>query len=206
MGAVGKAGIVGFDLDMTLVDSADGIVASIQYVCAGYGVEPSAQEIRQTIGLPLDMVFPAWLPDEPYDVLLAAYRAHYRENGVPLTVAMPGAAQAIADLRAAGDAVMVVTAKHEPVAALALAAAGLDADIIVGDRFAEAKGESLLEHGAWAYVGDHVGDLRAARVAGAHAIAVATGPTSAEELRAYGADVVLDSLHDLGGWLTDRRG
>ena len=43
---------------MTLVDSADGIVASVQYVVAQYGVEADGAEIRSTIGLPLDHVFP----------------------------------------------------------------------------------------------------------------------------------------------------
>ena len=122
---------IGFDLDMTLVDSADGIVASVQYVVAQYGVEADGGEIRSTIGLPLDHVFPRWLPDEPYDVLLAAYRAHYREHGIPLTRAMPGAAEAIATVRERGDRVLVVTAKYGAVADLALQAAGLDADEVV---------------------------------------------------------------------------
>ncbi|MGA1701587.1 MAG: HAD family hydrolase, partial [Candidatus Nanopelagicales bacterium] len=62
---------VGFDLDMTLVDSADGIVLSVQHVIAQYGIDADGEEIRSTIGLPLDQVFPRWLADEPYDVLLA---------------------------------------------------------------------------------------------------------------------------------------
>jgi phosphoglycolate phosphatase len=192
---------VGFDLDMTLVDSADGIVASVQHVVSGYGVHADGDEIRSTIGLPLDHVFPRWLPDEPYDVLLAAYRAHYREHGIPLTTAMPGAAEAIEAVRARGDRAVVVTAKYGAVAGLALQAAGLDADEIVGDLFAEGKGSALLEHAAWAYVGDHPADVRAARSAGAHAVVVATGPTSIEELHAAGPDLVLPDLTHLPEWL-----
>jgi len=192
---------VGFDLDMTLVDSADGIVASVQHVVAQYGVHADGDEIRSTIGLPLDHVFPRWLPDEPYDVLLAAYRAHYREHGIPLTRPMPGAAEAIADVRERGDRVLVVTAKYGAVAGLALQVAGLDADEIVGDLFAEGKATALREHEAWVYVGDHPGDVRAARSAGVHAIVVATGPTSVEELHAVGPDVVLPDLTHLPAWL-----
>ena len=186
-----------FDLDMTLVDSADGIVTSVQYVLAQYGVDADGAEIRSTIGLPLDHVFPRWLPDEPYDVLLAAYRAHYREHGIPLTLPMPGAREAIDAVRAHGDRVLVVTAKYGAVAGLALEAAGLDADEIVGDLFAEAKGAALVDHGAWAYVGDHPGDVRAARHAGVHAIAVATGPSSVTELSQAGPDAVLEDLRGL---------
>lgn len=192
---------IGFDLDMTLVDSADGIVASVQHVVAQYGVDADGGEIRSTIGLPLDHVFPRWLPDEPYDVLLAAYRAHYREHGIPLTRPMRGAAEAIAMVRSRGEQVLVVTAKYGAVAGLALEAAGLDADVIVGDLFAEGKATALREHAAWAYVGDHPGDIRAARSAGVHSIAVATGPTSLEELRAVEPDVVLPDLTHLPDWL-----
>lgn len=194
---------IGFDLDMTLVDSAEGIVTSVQHVVAQYGVDADGEEIRSTIGLPLDHVFPRWLPDEPYDVLLAAYRAHYREHGIPLTRAMPGAAEAIATVRARGDLVLVVTAKYGAVADLALRAAGLDADVVVGDLFAEGKATALREHGAWAYVGDHPGDIRAARTAGVHAVVVATGPTSVEELRAAQPDAVLPDLTHLPGWLAE---
>lgn len=198
-------GFVGFDLDMTLVDSADGIVASVQYVVGEYGVHADGDEIRSTIGLPLDHVFPRWLPDEPYDVLLAAYRAHYRVNGIPLTVPMPGAAAAIDAVRAAGDRVLVVTAKYGAVAELALNTAGLDADEVVGDLFAEGKASALREHGAWAYVGDHPGDVRAARAAQVHAVAVATGPTGAAELFEAGPDVVLADLTELPAWLAAAR-
>ena len=198
-------GVVGFDLDMTLVDSADGIVASVQHVVEQYGVHADGDEIRSTIGLPLDHVFPRWLPEEPYDVLLAAYRAHYRVNGIPLTVAMPGAADAIAAVRAAGDRVLVVTAKYGAVAGLALEAAGLDVDEIVGDLFAEGKATALREHAAWVYVGDHPGDVRAARAAQTLAVVVATGPTSVPDLQAVGPDVVLPDLTHLPDWLADRR-
>jgi phosphoglycolate phosphatase len=195
---------VGFDLDMTLVDSADGIVASVQHVISGYGIEADGEEIRSTIGLPLDHVFPRWLPDEPYDVLLAAYRAHYREHGIPLTRPMPGAREAIAAVRGRGDRVLVVTAKYGAVAGLALQVAGLDADVIVGDLFAEGKASALREHGAWAYVGDHPGDVRAARSAEVISLVVPSGPTGLDELHAAGPDHVLPDLTHLPPWLGQR--
>lgn len=195
---------IGFDLDMTLVDSADGIVASVQYVVAQYGVAADGDEIRSTIGLPLDHVFPRWLPDEPYDVLLAAYRAHYRENGIPLTRPMPGARDAIEAVRERGDRVLVVTAKYGAVADLALAAAGLDADEVVGDLFAEGKATALREHDAWAYVGDHPGDVRAARSANVISVVVPSGPAGLDELQAAGPDHVLPDLTHLPSWLQGR--
>ena len=118
---------------------------------------------------------------------------------------MPGAAAAIDAVRAAGDRVLVVTAKYGAVAELALNAAGLDADEVVGDLFAEGKASALREHGAWAYVGDHPGDVRAARAAQVHAVAVATGPTARSELAEAGPDVVLADLTELPAWLASAR-
>jgi uncharacterized protein len=51
------------------------------------------------------------------------------------------------------------------------------------------------------YVGDHVADVAGARAAGALSVGVPSGPVSADDLRAAGADVVLDDLHAFGPWL-----
>lgn len=193
--------VVGFDLDMTLVDSARAIVDTLVHVCGQHGVALDPAEAYATVGLPLDAVFPRWLPDVPYETALAAYRARYAEREIPRSAALPGAADALAAVRAAGGRVLVVTAKKAEHATAVLDAAGLAADTVVGERFAERKGEVLAEHGAWAYVGDHVGDVLAARVAGALAVGVPTGPTDADALTGAGADVVLDDLTGFPAWL-----
>lgn len=185
---------IGFDLDMTLVDSAAGIISSVQHVCAQFGVSADTEEIRATIGLPLDRVFPRWLPDHPYGVLLAAYREHYAEHGVPLTVALPGADRALAAAREAGAKIIVVTAKHGPIAERVLGVAGLQVDVVVGEAFAEQKATVLIEHAASIYVGDHPGDMRAARLAGARAIGVTTGPSTRDQLIEAGAEEVYPAL------------
>lgn len=189
--------VIGFDLDMTLVDSAAGIIASVQHVCAQFGVGADADEIGATIGLPLDRVFPRWLPDQPYDVLLAAYREHYAENGVPLSRAMPGAADVLAAARESGSRIVVVTAKHGPIAERVLEVAGLSVDAVVGEAFAEQKATVLQQFAAGVYVGDHPGDMRAARLAQARAIGIATGPSTREQLFEAGAHEVHPDLSAL---------
>ena len=62
------------------------------------------------------------------------------------------------------------------------------------------KSPSMRAHGASVYVGDHVGDVRGARVAGALSVAVCTGPCDSAELRAAGADVVLGDLTEFPDW------
>src|SRR5262249_15054496 len=108
-------------------------------------------------------------------------------------------------VRAAGGRTMVVTAKYEPNAKLHLAHLGIEPDVVVGDLWAEQKAAALREYGASVYVGDHVGDVRGARTAGAFSVAVATGPCDGDELRAAGADVVLDDLAAFPAWLDGYR-
>ena len=80
---------------------------------------------------------------------------------------------------------------------------GLDADEVVGWLWGAGKAEALIEHGASVYVGDHVYDVLGAKAAGAVSVAVATGPCSAADLQAAGADVVLPDLTAFPQWLEE---
>ena len=101
-----------------------------------------------------------------------------------------------------GGRVVVVTAKYEPNALRCLAQVGLDVDAVFGWRYAEAKGDTLRDERADVYVGDTPNDVRAATSAGAHMVAVTTGPHSEAELRDAGAPTVFDSLTEFPAWLT----
>jgi phosphoglycolate phosphatase-like HAD superfamily hydrolase len=191
---------VGFDLDMTLVDSAAAIVDAVRFTCARFGVNADETAVRAGLGLPLDQVFPEWISDVPYDEALVIYRERYLDVGIDLTRALPGADAALASVRASGGSVLVVSAKHSTHVSASLAAVGLVADHVVGERFGSAKGEALAQFGAAVYVGDHPGDVAGALAAGAVAVGVPTGPTSAEDLRAAGAHVVLQTLEEFPAW------
>jgi phosphoglycolate phosphatase len=197
--------VVGFDLDMTLVDSADGIVAAVAHVVNAHGRTVDDEAVRATLGLPLDLVFPRFIDDVPYPVLLAEYRTFYAEHGIPTTRPLPGAADALECVRAAGGRILIVTAKHATQARAVLDVAGLMADDVAGESFAEQKGEVLLTYGASIYVGDHVGDIAGAKRANAAAVGVATGPTSSAELAAAGADVVFEDLSPFPDWFASWR-
>ena len=71
---------------------------------------------------------------------------------------------------------------------------GIEVSAVVGDAVEHGKAAALQELGAEVYVGDHLGDITGARAADALAVGVATGPISAEDLAAAGADVVLADL------------
>jgi phosphoglycolate phosphatase len=133
--------------------------------------------------------------------LIARFRELYPEVVIPATVPLPGAAQALAAVRELGGTTIVVTGKYRANAALHLAAFDWEVDHLFGELWSTGKAEALKAHGAAVYVGDHVGDVRGAKAAGAVSVGVASGPCSADELAAEGADVVLPDLTVFPEWL-----
>jgi phosphoglycolate phosphatase len=200
---------VGFDLDMTLIDSRPGIKAAYEALSAETGMYIDAELAVTRLGPPLEEELARWFPAELVGTMGDLYREIYPGHAIVPTPAMPGAHEAVAAVRRCGGRAVVVTAKHEPNAELHLSHLGIEADAVIGWLWAEAKAEALREHGAAVYVGDHTGDVRGARTAGALSVAVPTGPCDADELRAAGADVLLADLTEFGGWfesyLGDRR-
>ncbi|MBM4794094.1 haloacid dehalogenase-like hydrolase [Streptomyces sioyaensis] len=192
---------VGFDLDMTLIDSRPGIKAAYQELSARTGTFVDAEAAVTRLGPPLEQEIRRWFPEERVTEISALYRTLYPAHAITATKAMPGAREAIAAVHAAGGRAIVVTAKYEPNAKLHLTHLGLAADAVIGSLWAEAKAEALRAHEAQVYVGDHTGDVRGAHTAGALSVAVATGPCEAHELRAAGAEVLLADLTDFPSWL-----
>ncbi|MFD9209616.1 HAD family hydrolase [Streptomyces sioyaensis] len=192
---------VGFDLDMTLIDSRPGIKAAYQELSARTGTFVDAEAAVTRLGPPLEQEIRRWFPEERVTEVSALYRTLYPAHAITATTAMPGAREAIAAVHAAGGRAIVVTAKYEPNAKLHLTHLGLAADAVIGSLWAEAKAEALRAHEAQVYVGDHTGDVRGAHTAGALSVAVATGPCEAHELRAAGAEVLLADLTDFPSWL-----
>ncbi|MTA50450.1 MAG: HAD hydrolase-like protein, partial [Actinobacteria bacterium] len=48
-----KSFMVGFDLDMTLVDSSDGITSTMDVVLKRHGFTIALEEMAKTVGIPL---------------------------------------------------------------------------------------------------------------------------------------------------------
>jgi phosphoglycolate phosphatase-like HAD superfamily hydrolase len=185
---------VGFDLDMTLIDSRQAILGSFAAVAAETGVPIETAAVERRLGIKLEDELGYWFPAREIAAAMAIYRSNYRQFGGALTRPLPGAAEALAAVRAAGAPAIVVTAKLESTARMALAGVGLVADEVFGDVHGPQKAVVLARLGAAVYVGDTPPDMAAAVASGAVPIGVATGSFTADELRAAGADHVLASL------------
>lgn len=194
---------VGFDLDMTLIDSRPGIKAVYLRLVAETGAAIDVDLVVSRLGPPLEDELANWFPAAEVPAMVARYREMYPTYAIVPSLAMPGARESVEAVRALGGRTMVVSAKHEPSVKHHLAHLGIEPDVIVGGLWAEAKAEALREHGASVYVGDHTGDVRGARAARALSVAVTTGPCDAAELRTAGADVVLPSLTEFPAWVRD---
>jgi uncharacterized protein len=193
--------VVGFDLDMTLIDTRPGIAAVWDALSAETGVFVDSAEAVSRLGPPLDEEAARWFPADQVDAVGDRFRALYPGLAVHPTPAFDGAREAVDAVHAHGGRAIVVTGKYEPNARLHLEHLGIAADECIGWLWGEQKATALLEHGATVYVGDHVGDVAGARAAGALSVGVATGPVTADELRAAGADVVLTDLTEFPAWL-----
>ena len=194
--------VVGFDLDMTLVDSRPGIEATLVELEVETGAAVATDEMLDALlRRNLDLEFAERFAPDLATIWADRFRELYVVHGVPGTNLLPGAVESVAAVRERGGRAVVVTAKYEPNAHRCLEHVGLTVDAVFGWRYAEAKGDTLRDEGASVYVGDTPNDVRAASRAEAHMVAVPPGPHPAVALRAAGASTVLDSLQAFPSWL-----
>ena len=193
--------VVGFDLDMTLIDSRPGVIATFDALNAELGTAIDGIAIASRLGPPLEREMAEYFPPEQIDPVCDRFRALYAGVGVRGCHALAGAVGAVDYVRALGATTLVITAKYGPNAHRCLDHVGIAVDHVIGWRHGPEKAETLRDHGARVYVGDTVPDIEAALAAGARAVAVSTGPIGPAELHAAGAHVVLDSLTELPEWL-----
>jgi phosphoglycolate phosphatase len=201
MGRTGdEMGPVGFDLDMTLIDSRPAILASFAGLGrdTGTAIDLAAVDARLGIKLEDELVF--WYPPDERAAAAEIYRRHYVRLAEQMTTALPGAHEALAVVRAAGERVVIITAKHPISVAPSLKAVQLEADEVFTFVHGPEKAAVLSRIRAAAYVGDSPPDMAAAVQAGVTAVGVATGSFSAGDLAEAGADVVLGSLTDFPAW------
>jgi phosphoglycolate phosphatase-like HAD superfamily hydrolase len=109
--------LVIFDLDGTLTDSADGIVASFRHALAAVGAEVPAGDLAgRVVGPPMHLTLAGLGLGERADDAIAAYRADYTSRGWAMNSLFDGIPQLLGDLRAAGVRLAVATSKAEPTA------------------------------------------------------------------------------------------
>jgi phosphoglycolate phosphatase-like HAD superfamily hydrolase len=181
--------LVIFDLDGTITDSAEGIVASFLHALNHIGAAaPEGDLTAQIIGPPMDDTFRAMELGEHLDAAIAAFRTDYGTRGWAMSTLFDGIAQLLADLRAAGVRLGVATSKLEPTAQRIVAHFGLEQyfEVVAGaspDGSRMTKAEVLAHALAQLQplpervlmVGDRIHDVAGAAAHGIDAVVVGWG-------------------------------
>ena len=130
-----KPQLVIFDLDGTLTDSAEGIVASFRHALAHIGAKvPDGDLAAQIVGPPMEDTLRSMELGEHAEAAIAAFRAEYASRGWAMNALFEGIEPLLTDLRAAGVRLAVATSKLEPTARRVLAHFRLDGhfEVIAG--------------------------------------------------------------------------
>lgn len=195
--------VVGFDLDMTLIDTVPGFADVLRALGAELEVEFPVEEMTAKLGPPLDLLLEPYLAPEAIAPAGDRFRTLYPDHAIAAVPALAGAHDAIAAVRAHGGRVVVVTGKYPANARLHLDHLGFDVDHLEGWVWGVGKADVLRREGATVYVGDHVHDVEGALAAGALSVSVLTGGCTREELLAAGTHVVLEDLGAFPAWLDE---
>jgi pyrophosphatase PpaX len=207
--------VVLFDLDGTVIDSGAIILASMKHAAEEVlGAAPPDHELMAAVGGPgLEAQMHALAPDR-VEELVSVYLAHNEPLHDTLACCV-GVDDVLVRLKDEGRRLGIVTAKRRATVELAFATVPLGhlfETIVGGDETERHKPDPqplllALERleacaGEAAYVGDSPFDVRAAKAAGVHAVAVTWGRIhDRERLESEEPDAVVDSPGELYGVL-----
>jgi pyrophosphatase PpaX len=203
--------VVLFDLDGTVIDSGDIILASMRHAAKEVlGVEPADEELMAAVGGPgLEAQMHALSPDRVQE-LVTVYRAHNEPLHEGL-VCCDGIDDVLVRLKDEGRRLGIVTAKRRKTVELAFAQipiAHLFETVVGGDETERHKPDpaplllALERMDAKpedaAYVGDAPFDIRAAKAGGLCSVAVTWGGIHPRErLEAEAPDAIVDTAEEL---------
>lgn len=198
-----------FDLDGTLLDSIELILASYRHTLAAHGLPPrSDEDVLAGLGTTLEDQFRRWGHEVELEALAATYVAHNHALHDALARPFAGVTEVVHELHGAGVPLGLVTSKRRLGGQRGLRSLGLEGRFAVevyGDEVARPKphpepvlralaGLGLAPSARVTFVGDAIHDVDAGRAAGVHTIAVTWGSGRPDELAA--ADLV---VHDAAG-------
>ncbi len=204
-----------FDLDGTLLYTLEDLHASTNFALSSEGLpERSLDEVRRFVGNGIrkliERAVPPDTPPEQLDRVFETFRRHYSANCMVLTRPYPGIPEALAELRARGFKLGVVSNKTDAPAKALIAHYFPDTfDSVVGERESVRKKpapdsvfETLRSLGCTAedavYIGDSDVDGQTAANSGCDCVLVSWGFRSRETLERFGCPIADDTTELLG--------
>jgi N-acetyl-D-muramate 6-phosphate phosphatase len=223
-GAAPAAGVrtrlVLFDLDGTLVDTAQDLAAAVNRCRRRRGLPPTPlEELRPWTshgarGM-IQCAFGIGPEDEGYEELRTEFLDNYAQALCVHSRLYPGVEQALAAIEASNQRWGVVTNKAARFTEPLMRALGLErraACVVSGDTVARPKPDPApilyalsrcsVQPPECVYIGDDPRDVQAGRAAGVRTVAAAYGYLGgADDVAAWGADLVIHRPLDLLPWI-----
>ena len=202
-----------FDFDGTLADSFPAITASVNHVRAARGLPALTEaEVKAHVGRGATALMASVVPGGDVEANLALYRQHHPSVLASGTRLLPGVAETLAALHAAGVGLAVCSNKPVAFTRELVRILGIDhffaavlgpEDVPAPKPAPDMLREALRRLGAKpaeaVYVGDMTIDIATARAAGVPVWVIATGSDSEAKLRAAVPDRVLGRFADVAG-------
>ena len=199
-----------FDLDGTLTEPSEGIIACFRYALDRLSRPcPPPEELARYIGPPIRPTFAEILRSEDAYLIeeaVTAYRERFASTGIYENRVYDGVPEMLANLRSVGFKLYVATSKPQPYAEEVLRHFSLDSyfDDVQGNELggrlddkAELVRELLSRRGlrtdSSVMVGDRWHDIRAARENGLRSVGVTYGYGTKVELKNAKADHIIGS-------------
>ena len=197
-----------FDLDGTLIDTVDLILASYRHTVEVHNLGGVPDEVwLASLGIPLRVQF-AQFASHPGEVrdMIATYLDHNMQHHDALISEYPGVLEAVQELSVAGIRLALVTSKMHGGLERGLSLGGFDGlfEILIGaDDVDNPKPhpEPVLKALAGlgvapadaVFVGDSPHDMASGRAAGVRTAAATWGPFANDELEPHEPDIWLES-------------
>ena len=209
-----------FDLDGTLTDPAEGITKSVQYALKHFGIEEDdLEKLQPFIGPPLMESFMDFygFSEEQAREAVTYYREYFRPQGIFENEVYKGIPELLEKLTDAGKTLILATSKPVVFAEQILEHFDLRQyfEFIGGSDIEQTRAKKteilqyileecqLVDLTELVMVGDRKHDIIGAKQFGIDMVGVLYGYGSEEELKEAGADVLVDSVRELGEYLLE---
>ena len=208
--------VILFDLDGTLSDSGPGIMHSVRYALAKFGITGESEAaLRRFVGPPMIesyMKFYGFSHEQAVQAL-AYYREDYLSGAIYMNTPYEGMEETLRALNAAGKTVAAATGKPTSMAEDVLRHFGWEKyfAFIAGATMDESRSEKheiidyalealgVTDRSSVLMVGDRDNDVLGAARAGVDCCGVLYGYGSREELEVAGAKYIIEKPEDIPG-------
>ena len=205
-----------FDLDGTLLDTLQDLAASVNYALRKHGMpEHSIDDVRRFVGNGVRLLMERAIPDgaqnPDFEATFATFREHYMHHSLDTTHPYPGIPEVLAELKARGCRLAVVSNKMMAATQELIRHFFPDTiEVAIGEHeaegirkkpapdtvFAALKELGVDKNGA-VYVGDSDVDIQTARNSGLPCISVLWGFRDRDFLIQNGAETFVSTPSEL---------